>query len=88
MSEIHAPNFVWLIFFYIVIEQRQWRHENGSEQISEPNRALSSKEDGTKDGCWLAGCCSVNTLLCFCTSCFSVQMEQYYKYRLAHLAAR
>jgi hypothetical protein len=26
-------------FFFIVIEQQQWRHENGSEQISEPNRA-------------------------------------------------
>jgi hypothetical protein len=48
------PNFVLVgvFFYFIIIEQRQWRHENGSEQISEPNRALSSKEDGREDG-WL-----------------------------------
>jgi hypothetical protein len=57
MSEIHALNFGWFMFF-MVIEQQQWRHENGSEQISEPNRAKSSKEDGREDG-WLAGYCSI-----------------------------
>jgi len=40
-------------FYFIIIEQQQWRHENGSEQISEQSRARSSKDNGREDG-WLA----------------------------------
>jgi hypothetical protein len=53
MSETHAPNLVGWLFYFIIIEQQQWRHENGSEQISEQSRARNSKDNGREDG-WLA----------------------------------
>jgi hypothetical protein len=75
-------------FYFIIIEQQQWRHENGSEQISEQSRARNSKDNGREDG-WLAGwLLLVIDSLFFRPSCFSVQMQRLYKYRLARLAAR